>query len=271
MSSYYTILGVKKNATTEQIKDAYRKLAFKYHPDRNPDDKGATAKFQEINEANEVLNDPQKRRCYDEFGSGWKTYYKAGWSSAWDGHYNDSLRGTDYYLRISLSIVHAAQGHTRTVKVAGREVRIKIPPGVQNGMTLYYSGCGGLGMKEGPNGDLHITINILDNPGWTLVGKDIHSLVAVSLYMTVLGGTIQVETLDGHVQLEIKPETQNGAKLRLRGKGYPSFKEAGPRGDFIVIVHVVVPIDLDQKEKEMFEKLAARRNKQIKKKKVPSS
>ena len=150
-------------------------------------------------------------------------------------------------------------------------VEFRIKPGTRDGQRIRLQGKGNAGVNGGPNGDLHITITVVNSPGWTLVGKDIHSLVAVSLYMAVLGGTIEVETLDGQVNLEIKPETQNSAKLRLKGKGYPSFKDLGPRGDFIVIVHVVVPSDLDPKEKELFEKLAARRNKSFKKKKMPSS
>lgn len=260
MKTYYSILGVAKNATSDQIKDAYRKLALKHHPDRNPDDKDTTAKFQEINEANEVLSDPQKRQCYDEFGSSWKTFYKAGWSSAWGSHYHESLRGKDHYLKLTLSIFQAANGHTRTVKVAGRDVRVRIPPGVQNDNTISYSGCGGLGRNGGPNGDLHIRICIVDRR-WKLIGKNVHSNEPVDLFIALLGGKILVETIDGPVKIKINPQTPNGTIIRISEKGFQSYDNKGPRGDHVLTLHVVIPCDLDSNEKKILRKLAADRKK----------
>lgn len=256
--NYYSILGVSKNATSDEIKAAYRKLARKYHPDVNPD-KDANKTFQAINEANEVLSDPDKRRLYDQFGSNWKSFSKAGCSSGYDHYRHDSLRGFDYIRNIKLSILHAAKGHSRTLKVEGREVQVRIPPGVNKSHELVYHGCGGLGRKGGPNGDLHLRITVADDPRWTLIEKNIHCTEPVDLFIALLGGEIAVDTLDGPVNVKIKPETANGTKLRLRGKGYPAYDDKGPRGDFLVIVQIVLPCDLDPKEKRLFSKLAAHR------------
>jgi curved DNA-binding protein len=258
-TSYYKILGVANNATVNQIKAAYRKLARKHHPDLNPGDPNANKKFQAINEANEVLSDPDKRFLYNIYGSDWKRFYKAGWSSSSDSYWEYKIRGFDYLKELKLSILHAAKGHSRTVKVEGREVRVRIPPGVNKSHTLVYYGCGGIGKNGGSNGDLHVHITVVDDPHWTLIGKDIHSVEPVDLFIALLGGEIAVDTLDGPVNVKIKPETPNGTKMRLRGKGYPAFEEKGPRGDFLVIIQVVLPCDLDPKEKRMFSKLAARR------------
>jgi curved DNA-binding protein len=260
MKIYYSILGVDENATPSQIKSAYRKLARKHHPDLNPNDQDATKTFQAINEANEVLSDQVKRRLYDQFGSDWKSFSKAGWSSGYDHYQNDSLRGFDHTRTIRLSILQAAKGHSRTVQVGGRDVQIKIPPGVEHECYLTYRGYGGLGRKGGPNGDLRIYIYIID-PRWKLVGKDVYSNEQVDLFITLLGGKILVETIDGPVKIKINPGTPNGTKIRISGKGFPNFKDVGPRGDFVAIIQVVLPCDLDPNEKKLFAKIAAKRNK----------
>lgn len=257
--SYYSILGVSRNTTSDEIKAAWRQLVLKHHPDRNPDDKDVTKKLQEINEAYEVLSDPKKKRAYDVFGSRWKDFYKAGWSSGYDQYRNDSLKGFDYFIELKLSIRHAAEGHRRTVIVEGREVRVRIPPGVDKTHGLVYYECGGLGTDGGQNGDLHVRITVVDDPRWTLIGKDIRSIEPVDLFIALLGGEIAVDTLAGPVNVKIKPETPNGTKMRLRRKGYPAYENKGPRGDFLVIIQVVLPRDLDPKEKKLFAKIAANR------------
>jgi curved DNA-binding protein len=259
-ANYYKILGISKNATAEEIKSAYRKMALKYHPDKNPD-KDATKTFQAINEANEVLSDPKKRKAYDVFGSRWKDFYKAGWSSAWGSHKNDQVPGFDYIIDLKLSILQAAKGGSRTVKACGREVSITIPAGVNQWHQLVFKGCGGFGSNGGPNGDLYVHITILDTPKWTLLENDIHSIEPVDLFVALLGGSIVVETLNGPVKVKIKPETPNGSKIRLKGKGYPSYRSAGPAGDFWVIIKVVLPCNLKPEEQQLIRKLASRRGK----------
>ena len=130
--------------------------------------------------------------------------------------------GSTTLKELKLSILHAAEGHSRTVKVEGRDVRVRIPPGVTKSDTWVYYGCGGTGMNGGSNGDLHVRITVVDGPRWTLVGKDIHCTESVDLFIALLGGEIVVDTLDGPVNVKIKPETPNGTKMRLRGKGYPA-------------------------------------------------
>jgi curved DNA-binding protein len=258
--NYYKILGLSKNATPEEIKSAYRKMALQYHPDKNSD-KDATKTFQAINEAHEVLSDPKKRRAYDALGSHWKSFEEADWSSDDDSDETDPVPGFDYIVDVKLSILHGAKGHTRTVKAMGREVRITIPPGVNQWHQLIFKGCGGFGSNGGPNGDLRVHIQILNTPNWTLLEKDIHSIQPVDLFIALLGGSIVVETLDGPVKVKISPETPNGKKIRLKGKGYPSYRNAGPAGDFWIFLQVVLPSDLAPKEKQLISALAAERKK----------
>jgi curved DNA-binding protein len=258
MKTYYTILGITENATPDEIKEAYRKMALKHHPDRNPDDKDATAKFQEINEANEVLSDPKKRKLYDRYGADWKTFYKAGFNSEEYEHAPHQCKGFNHYWRVTFTIREASVTQRRTIEVEGRSVTVRIPAGIQNGHYLTYRKCGGLGINGGPNGDLYVYFTILDDARWTLKGKDIYSKEPVDLFTALLGGRIQVDTLDGPVKVKISPGTQNGWVIRLKHEGYPSYDYKGLRGDHIAIVHIVLPVDLDEKELKVITKLRAR-------------
>jgi len=261
MKTYYSILGVDENATPSQIKSAYRKLARKHHPDLNPNDQDATKTFQAINEANEVLSDPVKRRLYDQFGPDWKSFSKAGWSSGYDHYQNDSLRGDDQQWKYRLSLRMAAKEHERTVKVRGRSITLIIPAGVRGGREYIYRSCGALGEKGGPNGDLYVFIEIVAEPGWRLVGNDIYANTPIDLYTALLGGEIFVETLDKKVKIKIKPASQNGNQMKLKGKGFPQFKDNGPRGDFYVVLDVRLPSKLNAEEKQQFAKLSKKRKK----------
>ena len=292
---YYEVLGVNKNATEEEIKKAYRKLARKYHPDLNPNDKEANRKFQQINEANEVLSDPEKRKKYDQHGKDWKhaeEFEKArqsrqqwadagsgaqdfsGFSGQFDeegfsdffqsmfgggerrrGGRNVKFRGQDYNAELHLSLRDAYKTHQQTLKVNDKNIRITIPAGVENGQIIRLKGHGGPGINGGPNGDLYITFGIADDPQFKRLGNDLYTTVDLDLYAAVLGSEITVDTMDGKVKLKIKPETQNGTVTRLKNKGFPVYKKEGEFGDLYITFSIKIPTHLSEKQKELFREL----------------
>lgn len=288
---YYKILGVDKSASQNDIKKAFRKLARKYHPDLNPSDASAKDKFQEINEANEVLSDPEKRKKYDEYGEHWKHadefeaqkraqqqaggYGGAGGFDGFGGAGQDfsdffesmfghrggrgqgsaGFRGQDFNAELHLSLRDAAQTHKQILTVNGKQVRITIPAGVADGQVIKLKGYGAEGANGGPAGDLYITFVIAEAPVFKRLGDDLYVEVELDLYTAVLGGEKVVDTLDGKVKLKIKPETQNGTKVRLKGKGFPVYKKEGQFGDLIVTYSVKIPTNLTDKQKELFRQL----------------
>ena len=296
---YYKILGIEKNASAEDIKKAYRKLARKYHPDVNPGDKEAERKFKEINEANEVLSHPENREKYDKYGEHWKhgeEYEKArqqqqhskqsasygGFSGADFGEGEDfsdffqsmfgggagsgfgrsargstsgKFRGQDISAELNLHLRDAATTHQQTFEINGKKVRITIPAGIADGQKIKLKGHGSPGYNGGPNGDLYITFNIAEDPHFKRNGDQLSAEVIVDLYTAVLGGEVIVKTLDGSVNLKVKPGTQNGTKARLKGKGFPVYKKEGEFGDLVVTYHVKIPTNLSEKEKDLFQQL----------------
>ena len=300
---YYSILGIPKTASADDIKKAYRKLARKYHPDVNPNNEEAKRKFQQVNEANEVLSDPENRKKYDEYGENWKhaeEYEKArqqqsrnggfadysnfggfgggegGYSfSGDDGQFSDffesifgnrggtrsssrsrAFSGQDYTSEISLTLREASETHKRELSVNGKKLRITIPAGIADGQTIKLAGQGGTGSNGGPNGDLYITINVLADPSFKRVGNDLYSEVKIDLYKAVLGGEETVNTFDGKVKLKIAAGTQNGTKVRLKGKGFPVYKQEGKFGDLFITYNISIPTNLTNEQRELFEKLA---------------
>ncbi|WP_018612027.1 DnaJ C-terminal domain-containing protein [Segetibacter koreensis] len=291
---YYKILGVDKKASESDIKSAYRKLARKYHPDLNPNDKEANKKFQQINEANEVLSDPEKRKKYDEYGSDWKhaeEFEKArqsqrrqtsdadGYSfsgSEYGGDFSDffssmfgqsggggrsgrqaKFRGEDYNAELHLNLEDAYTTHKQTLTVNGKNIRITIPAGVENGQVIKLKGHGGPGINGGPNGDLYITFVIADHPRFKRAGTDVYTTVEIDLYTAILGGDVMLDTLSGKIKLKVNPETQNGTKIRLKGKGFPVYKSEGHFGDLYITYSVKIPTNLTERQKELFRELAA--------------
>ena len=288
---YYKILGVDKSASQDDVKKAYKKLARKYHPDLNPNDPDAHRKFQEINEANEVLSDPEKRKKYDQYGENWKhadefeaqqqqyRQYQNGqgggayWSSSGDGsEFSDffeqmfggmggrggrshGFRGQDYTTELQVSLTDAAKTHKQIITVNGKNLRITIPAGIADGQTIKLRGQGGPGVNGGPAGDLYITFVIGDDPVYKREGDNLYMNVPIDIYTAVLGGEQIIETLNGKVKMKIKPETQNGTKVRLRGKGFPVYKQDGQFGDLFVTYEVKIPTHLTEKQKELFREL----------------
>ncbi len=289
---YYQILGINKTATEKEIKNAYRKLARKYHPDLNPNDKESKSHFQQINEANEVLSDPVKRKKYDQHCEDWKhadEYEKArqnqqqssrsqgGFSGGQqsDSQFSDffesmfgggfgggsrgrqvKYRGEDFNAEIHLQLIDAYETHKQTLSVNGKNIRITIPAGIENGQTIKITGHGGAGINGGPNGDLYIAFVIANDPKFKRLGNDLYSSVDLDLYTAVLGGEIMLETLNGKVKLNVKPETQNGTKIKLKGKGFPVYKNEGKFGDLYVTYVIKIPTNLNGKQRELFTELS---------------
>lgn len=292
---YYKILGVDKKATAEEIKNAYRKLARKHHPDLNPNDKEAHKRFQQINEANEVLSDAEKRKKYDQYGKDWKhaeefnrqrqsqrQYSNQGqtfsggfgqqgsfggeddfsefFASMFGGGERSrsrqtKFRGQDYNAELQLTLSDAYKTHQQTITVNNKNIRITIPAGIENGQQIRLKGYGAPGANGGPNGDLYITFSIVNNTAFKRMGNDLYTTADIDLYTAVLGGEITIDTLSGKIKLKIKPETQNGTKIRLKGKGFPVYKKEGEFGDLFITLSVKIPTHLTEKQKELFREL----------------
>jgi curved DNA-binding protein len=301
---YYKTLDVSKSATETEIKKAYRKLARKYHPDLNPNDKEAEKKFKEINEANEVLSNPENRKKYDKYGKDWQhadEFEKAGYDpnqqrsrqqsssdfsggdfSGFGGDFSGSdfsdffnsmygsagrssrgqakYRGQDFNAELELDLASAYTTHKQNLSVNGKNIRITIPAGVENGQIIKIPGHGGPGANGGPNGDLYITFNIENNSDFKREGNNLYSDVDLDLYTAILGGEAYVNTFDGKVKIKVPAETQTGTKVKLKGKGFPVYKKENQFGDLYITYNVKTPTKLSQKEKELFAELAKIRN-----------
>jgi curved DNA-binding protein len=325
---YYRTLQVDKKASAKEIKKSFRKLARKYHPDVNPDDKSAENKFKEINEAYEVLSDPDKRDKYDRFGSEWQQFERGGggaqdfdwsqWASRSGGHtqaqgmsqeeferlfgqggagglggFSDffetlfggggrsrnpsggfgfgtkqdfsqplSQRGQNIEHEIEISLDEAFSGTTRTLQWEdGRTIEAKIPKGVKNGSKVRLSGQGQSGYGGANAGDLYLKVKISPHHLFERDGDDLKITVRVDLFTALLGGTIEVSTLDRNVKLSIPPETANEKLFRLRGLGMPKLREPDLRGDLYAKIKILFPQDLSEEEKELVRKWNELRNK----------
>ena len=287
---YYKILGIQKNASEEDIKKAYRKLARKLHPDVNPNDKAAHQKFQQVNEANEVLSDPEKRKKYDTYGKDWQhadqfeqqkqsrgqSQYKGGqqfygegegdFSSFFESMFGGGggggrsrqtkLRGQDYNAELKLNLTDALHTHQQTLTVNGKNIRITIPAGIENGQVIKLKGYGAPGANGGPAGDLFITFSIATHPQFKRLKNDLYTTIKINLYTALLGGDTTIETLNGKVKLPVKAETQAGTKIRLKGKGFPVYKKEGESGDLYVTFEVELPTNLTEEQKKLFTELS---------------
>ena len=283
---YYKILGIEKNATADDIKKAYRKLARKLHPDLNPNDKEANKKFQQVNEANEVLSDPEKRKKYDQYGKDWQhaeqfeqqksqRTNQPGYDQQFQGDTDNDFssffesmfgasgrssqtkfRGQDYNAELKLSLADILTTHPQTFTINGKNIRITIPAGVENGQVIRLKGYGAPGVNNGPAGDLYITFTVAAHPVFKRSGNDLYTTVTIDLYTALLGGETILETLTGKVKLKVNPETQNGTKIKLKGKGVPVYKKEGESGDLYVTYEVKLPTQLTEKQKELFTELS---------------
>lgn len=297
---YYKVLGITKKATQAEIKKAYRKLARKHHPDVNPNDEKAHAKFQQLTEANEVLSDPEKRKKYDKYGKDWEHadayeqakqqrqqqsqssygYSNTGGRQSFDeGDFSDffesmfgsrgrsggasgfgggsarSYQGADYQAQLTLQLTDILKSHKRTIDLGEKKIRITIPAGVEDGQTIRIPGYGAVGPNNGPKGDLYIRFQIQNHTIFKRDGIHLYTTINIPLYTAILGGEQIVETLTGKVKLSIKPETQNGTKVKLTGKGLPKYKNENTHGDLYITYQIDMPTNLNEKEKELFREL----------------
>ena len=286
---YYKILEIEKTATDKEIKKAYRKLARKYHPDLNPNNKEAEIKFKEINEANEVLSHPENRKEYDKYGKDWKhaeeiekaqqqqrqsqqqdfaggNYSEHDFSdffeSMFGGAGNSSKRsasikykGQDYNAELKLNLTDVYESQKQVLTVNNNKIRLTIPAGIENGQVIKIKGKGGAGINSGPNGDLFIRFSIANNTPFKRDGSNLYASVDLDLYTAILGGEITANTFNGKVKLKIAPETQNESKVKLKGKGFPIYKKEGHYGDLIITYHIKNPTSLSEKEKALFKEL----------------
>ncbi len=288
---YYEILGVSRNADEKEIKSAYRQLALKYHPDKNPD---SEEHFKEINEAYEVLGDAEKRSKYDRLGSSYRTWERAGrapggfdwsqWSSGapggtrvevgdfgdlfGGGGFSDFFnsifgmgaqarsrsRGRDLEQPITISLMEAYSGTTRTFNLNGRKLEVDIPPGSKTGTRVRVSGQGE--RSAGRSGDLYLKVRVQDMPGVERKGDNLLVQVETDLYIAILGGEVEVSTLGGPVMLKIPAGSQPGRTFRLRGRGMPNLRNPAQHGDLLAKVKISLPKKLSKAERKLFEQLA---------------
>lgn len=283
---YYAELGVSKDASDKDIKKAFRKLARELHPDNNPNDPSAEARFKEINEAYETLSDPGTRSEYDharEMGyfvggpQGGQQYVRvedlfggggfSGRGSAQDlfggfqdlfggrAHQPRPTKGQDVAGSIHLSFHEALAGPTKEFTVDGSPVKVRIPKGVADGTKVRVSGKGGPGSNGGPPGDLYVTVHVGNHPVFARSGKrDLAITVPITYTEAALGAVVTVPTLDGTTKIRVPAGTTPGSKLKVSGKGVETAKG---RGDLIVTLEVAVPSELSDDERQALERLRA--------------
>ncbi|MCX7545022.1 J domain-containing protein [Marinicella gelatinilytica] len=291
---YYKVLGVNKSASKADIKKAYKKLARKYHPDVNPNDKDAEARFKEINEAYQVLGKEENRKKYDQFGEDWKHADQYGQGAGSAGgqhgyqqhHYTGSpggeadfadffesifgsqargssgfggrqahFKGEDMQAELTLQLTDVLTTEKRTLTLNGKNIRITVPAGVENGQRIRLKGHGGKGVNGGPDGDLYIRFNIQNNTKFRREKANLYKTIDLDLYTAVLGGDVLIDTLDGQVKLKVKAGTQGNSQVRLKGKGFPKYKKDNDKGDLILTYQIKIPTQLSEKERQLFTEL----------------
>ncbi|MFE7775282.1 DnaJ C-terminal domain-containing protein [Streptomyces sp. NPDC057445] len=306
---YYDVLGVQRDASPEEIQQAFRKLARKHHPDINKDPE-AEERFKELNEAYGVLSDPGTRARYDRWGedfrqipedydervaagagargggwSGWTTGYGRGGGGGvrqgtdhgdgFDGSGVDfedlfggifgrgaargPVPGADQEAEIQLTVQEAYRGGRRSVTLAGpdgqRTYDVRIPSGVTDGQRIRLAGEGGQGSGQAPRGDLYLRVRIKPDSRFRLEGRDIHVVLPVTPWEAALGASVPLPTPGGTAKVTVPAGSSSGRRLRLRGEGMPSPR--GPAGDLYAEVRIMVPPKPTDRERELFEELAA--------------
>jgi curved DNA-binding protein len=294
---YFKVLGVERGADADAIKRAFRKLARQYHPDVNPGDKAAEAKFKEVSEAYEVLSDPDKRRRYEQFGQYWNQVGGAGAGGGPDvdfgryGNFDDFINdllgrfggpggaspggfgfgsgfpggfggpapaaNLDAEATITIGFADGFRGCERTLAVNEERVQVRIPAGVRNGSRLRLKGKGNLQPGTGRRGDLYLTIKLAEHPVWKLDGDQLRADLPLSIDELALGGEVRVATPDGEATVNVPAGIPLGRSLRLKGKGWPV---KGGRGDLLLSPVLKLPQPLNDQERALLEQLRAARS-----------
>ena len=270
--NYYEMLGVDKNAPSNEIKRAYRTLAIKYHPDRNLGNKAAEEKFKDINEAYEILSDQTRRVQYDQSLKP-KSFFGRGNNNANNGRSGarttrprpnrvvteDFRPGTtkrqrefpqrrDIEAKLTLGLDEAYRGGKRKIRLEdGRSLEVDMPPGMFNGQRIRLKGQGIQG------GDLYLKITVARHPFFEIQGENIYCQIPVTPTEAILGSAIEVPTIDGLVKVTVPKGVRSGQRLRLANKGY--FDKSRNRGDQLVEIQIVTPKEISDRERELYEQL----------------
>ncbi len=280
---YYNVLGVSRDASDDEIKKAFRQKAKQYHPDANPDNPTAEARFKEVNEAYGVLSDEEKRSAYNRFGENWQQYQgfngQGPFANGGDVHFTDvsdifenffggggrrggfqgnrnfPRAGQDIEQEVSISLREAYEGTQRIVSKAGRDITVQIPKGAATGTKVRLAGEGQPGINGGSAGHLYLVVNVSDDPVFERQGDDLLVDVKVDAFTAMLGGEVEAPTLNRPLRLKIRPGTQSGQKLRLAGKGMPKLRQGDAAGDLFARVVITVPKALNAEQREQAEKL----------------
>src|SRR5690348_3662844 len=283
---YYEVLGVKRDASDDEIKKAYRKLARKFHPDLNPGDKTAESQFKQLQAAYDVLSNSEDRKLYDEYGENWRAV-KAGagvppppgpeprargfnindfdfgrFSTGGEGGFDifeelfggargrGQRRGRDVEAELELTLEEAHRGGRRTLQMQTAEtpktIDVNIPAGVREGSTIRLAGQGGAGMDGSEPGDLYLHIRLRPHPAFTVKGDDLEVELPLAPWEAVLGANVEAPTIDGKVGVKVPAGARSGQRLRLRGHGLN--KRSGGRGDEYARLKIVVPKEVGDEE-----------------------
>jgi curved DNA-binding protein len=290
---YYKILGVDKKASQEEIKKVYRKLAVKYHPDKNPGDKKSEEKFKEMNEAYDVLGDAEKRKKYDNLGENWQQHQQGNAYNAQyarqgggrqggqqyytedDAQFSDFFesifgrgagggsarqrggrKGEDYQAETTITLEEAFHGTSRQLNLSTQKLNLKLKPGIADGQVLRMKDKGGPGMNGGANGDLFITIHVQEDELYKRQGDDLYFDQPLDAYTAILGGKLSVQAIDKALKINIPEGTDSDKTFRLKGMGMPVYGDATARGDAYVRVMITVPKNLSEEDKEVLGQLA---------------
>ena len=278
-SDLYAELGVKRDASPEEIKRAYRRLARKFHPDVNPGNRRAEERFKKISMAYDILGDPEKRAQYDRFGEagvngagpppggGFGGAQFSGFEAFGDlfeqffrggGARPGPQRGQDLETKVTLTLEEAARGVTRRIALGeGHRVDVKIPPGVDTGIKIRVAGKGRPGAAGGPKGDLFVVVHVAPHPYFRREGNDLYLELPLTIFEATLGAKVRIPTLEGRTQLTVPAGVASGAKLRLRGKGLPMPKGGG-RGDQFVVIKIVPPKSLSSADRLRLQEVGER-------------
>ena len=286
---YYKVLGLSKTASEKDIKTAYRKLARKYHPDLNPDNKEAELKFKEINEANEVLSHAESRAKYDKYRKDWKhgeeyekaqaqrqqqtqqqsqqgSYDEQAYSDFFESMFGSGrpgfnegrsakFRGQDFNAELHLDLKDVFTTQQQVLTVNGQKIRLTIPAGVENEQVIKIKGKGGAGVNGGPSGDLYIKFIINNHSNIKREGNNLYQDIELDIYTAILGGEITIDSFTGKFKLKVAAETSNDTKVKLKGKGFPVYKQEGKFGDLIITYRIKMPTNLSEKEVSLFKEL----------------